>query len=110
MFATSSPVDHARYRRILAPGFSQATLDNLEDVIMDSGILALMDKFDTKFADKHIACNVFDEFHLLAFDILGEMAFGKSFDMIKLQHHPFVDWLKVKTHPIYGRSFINMGY
>ena len=103
MFATSSPVDHARYRRILAPGFSQATLDSLEDVIMDSGILALMDKLDTKFADKHIACNVFDEFHLLAFDILGEMAFGKSFDMIKLQHHPFVDWLKVKTHPIYGR-------
>ncbi|CAO3662610.1 unnamed protein product [Umbelopsis ramanniana] len=100
MFATSNPVDHARYRRILAPGFSQATLDSLEDVIMDSGILALMDKWETKFADKHIACNTFDEFHLLAFDILGEMAFGKSFDMIKLQHHPFVDWLKARSKQI----------
>ncbi|KAI8584355.1 hypothetical protein K450DRAFT_219433 [Umbelopsis ramanniana AG] len=97
MFATTVPTDHARYRRILAPGFSQATLDGLEDVIMDSGILALMDKFDTKFANQHVVCNLFDEFHLLAFDILGEMAYGKSFDMIKLQSHPFADWLKTRT-------------
>jgi benzoate 4-monooxygenase len=100
MFATRDPTDHARYRRILAPGFSQATLDGLEDIIMDSGILALMDKFNTKFVNQHIACNLFDEFHLLAFDILGELAYGKSFDMIKLQHHPFVDWLKVQAHSV----------
>lgn len=101
MFATSSTVKHARYRRVLAPGFSQATLDSLENIIMNSGILALMDKISNRYADKDVLCNIFDELHLLAFDILGELAYGKSFDMIQLDHHPFTDWLAVNILSIY---------
>ncbi|KAH8550520.1 cytochrome P450 [Umbelopsis sp. PMI_123] len=97
MFSTSEPSDHARLRRMLAPGFSQATLDSLEDVIMESGVLALMDKFSSKFADQDVVCNLFTEFHLVAFDILAELAFGKSFDMVKQQTHPFLGWLKARS-------------
>lgn len=95
MFNSLSSVSHARYRRVLAPGFSQATLDSLEDIIMDSGILALMNKFSDKYADKDVICNTFEEFHLLAFDVLGELAYGKSFNMIQLDSHPITGWLKV---------------
>jgi benzoate 4-monooxygenase len=105
MFATSDPADHTRLRRMLAPGFSQATLDTLEDVIMESGILALMDKFSSKFADQDVVCNIFTEFHLVAFDILAELAYGKSFDMIKLQTHPFLEWLKVTLYVISYKEF-----
>jgi hypothetical protein len=98
LFETSDPVDHARYRRIFSPGFSQSTLDNLEDLILDSGILALMDKLKNKYADRDIACNLFNDFHLMAFDILGELAYGKSFDMIKMDSHPFPSWIKVQIY------------
>jgi cytochrome P450 len=96
LIETSDPVQHARYRRIFSPGFSQATLDSLEDLMMESGVLALMDKFSAKYADKGVVCNIFNEFHLMAFDILGELAYGKSFNMIKRDSHPFPTWIKVK--------------
>jgi hypothetical protein len=92
---TANTVDHARYRRILAPGFSQATLDSLEDVILDSGVLATLNKFDSKYCDKNVSCNLFTEFGLLSFDIVGELVYGKSFDMIGLDSHPFPGWLRV---------------
>ncbi|KAH8550519.1 cytochrome P450 [Umbelopsis sp. PMI_123] len=95
---TANTVDHARYRRILAPGFSQATLDSLEDVILDSGVLATLNKFDSKYCDKNVSCNLFTEFGLLSFDIVGELVYGKSFDMIGLDSHPFPGWLRDRSH------------
>ncbi|KAG2183109.1 hypothetical protein INT44_006090 [Umbelopsis vinacea] len=95
LFTAIDSAEHARYRRILAPGFSQATLDGLENVIMNSGVLALLNKFDAKYCDKAVPCNVFTEFGLLSFDVIGELAYGKSFEMIKLDSHPFPGWLKV---------------
>jgi len=97
LFTAIDSAEHARYRRILAPGFSQAALDSLENVIMDSGVLALLNKFDAKYCDKKIACNLFTEFGLLSFDVIGELAYGKTFDMIKLDSHPFPGWLKVSV-------------
>ncbi|KAI9282074.1 cytochrome P450 [Umbelopsis sp. AD052] len=97
LIETSDPVQHARYRRIFAAGFSQATLDSLEDLIMESGIIALMDKLSAKYADKHVVCNIFNELHLMAFDILGELAYGKSFNMIQRESHPFPTWIKTRS-------------
>lgn len=89
-------MSHGRFRRVMSPGFSQSTLDGLEDVFMDNGILLFLDKLDKNVADKNIPANLFNEFHLLAFDVLGELAFGKSFDMVKMNSHPFTSWLKVQ--------------
>ncbi|CAO3662606.1 unnamed protein product [Umbelopsis ramanniana] len=98
LFTAIDSAEHARYRRILAPGFSQAALDSLENVILDSGVLALLNKFDAKYCDKEMACNLFAEFGLLSFDVIGELAYGKTFDMIKLDSHPFPGWLKARSH------------
>ncbi|KAJ2960252.1 hypothetical protein NQZ79_g4399 [Umbelopsis isabellina] len=99
IFSTQSSMSHGRFRRIMAPGFSQSTLDGLEDIFMDNGILLFLDKLDKNVADKNIPANLFKEFHLLAFDVLGELAFGKSFDMVKMNDHPFTSWLKLSTFP-----------
>lgn len=63
---------------------------------MESGIVALMNKLEARYADKHVVCNIFNEFHLMAFDILGELAYGKSFNMIDRESHPFPTWIKVE--------------
>jgi cytochrome P450 len=95
IFSTQSTLSHGRFRRVMAPGFSQATLDGLEDIFMDDAILLFLDKMGKK-ADKNELANMFKELHLLAFDVLGELAFGKSFDMVKMNDHPFTSWLKVQ--------------
>lgn len=82
----------------MAPGFSQARLDELEDVIMESGVKAFLQKLESLYADKNIVCNLFIEFHCLAMDILGELAYGKSFNMIQSQSHPFTGWLRVGSN------------
>ncbi|KAH8550524.1 cytochrome P450 [Umbelopsis sp. PMI_123] len=92
--STADPAEHARFRKIMAPGFSQARLDELENVIMQSGVEAFLNKLDGLYADKGVACNLFIEFHCLAMDILGELAYGKSFNMIQSQRHPFTQWLR----------------
>ncbi|KAG2172901.1 hypothetical protein INT43_000251 [Umbelopsis isabellina] len=97
IFSTKSSMNHGRFRRIMGPGFSQSTLDNLEDIFMDNGILLFLDKLDKNVADKNMPANLFNEFHLLAFDVLGELAFGKSFDMVKMNSHPFTSWLKARS-------------
>jgi cytochrome P450 len=93
--STADPAEHARFRKIMTPGFSQARLDELENVIMQSGVEAFLNKLDSLYADKGVACNLFIEFHCLAMDILGELAYGKSFNMIQSQRHPFTQWLRV---------------
>ncbi|KAI8584352.1 hypothetical protein K450DRAFT_219426 [Umbelopsis ramanniana AG] len=92
--STADPEEHARFRKIMAPGFSQARLDELEDVIMNSGVEAFLKKLESQYADKDVVCNLFTEFHCLALDILGELAYGKSFNMIQSQSHPFTKWLR----------------
>ncbi|KAM3579467.1 hypothetical protein VKS41_007926 [Umbelopsis sp. WA50703] len=96
IFSTQSTLSHGRFRRVMAPGFSQATLDGLEDIFMDDAILLFLDKMGKK-ADKNELANMFKELHLLAFDVLGELAFGKSFDMVKMNDHPFTSWLKARS-------------
>jgi hypothetical protein len=79
----------------MAPGFSQARLDELEDVIMKSGVEAFLQKLESKYADRDVVCNLFIEFHCLAMDTLRELAYGKCFNMIQSQSHPFTNWLRV---------------
>jgi len=96
--STADPEEHARFRKIMAPGFSQARLDELEDVIMESGVEAFLQKLESLYADKNIVCNLFIEFHCLAMDVLGELAYGKSFNMIQSHSHPFTGWLRVGSN------------
>jgi hypothetical protein len=79
----------------MAPGFTQARLDELENVIMSSGVEAFLNKLRDQYADKGVPCNLFVEFHSLALDIFGELAYGQSFNMIQCRDHPFTEWLRV---------------
>jgi hypothetical protein len=48
----------------MAPGFAQARLDELEDVSsMNSVDQAFMNKLESQYTGKKVACNLFIEFH-----------------------------------------------
>ncbi|ORX88518.1 cytochrome P450 [Basidiobolus meristosporus CBS 931.73] len=80
-------------KRIIAPAFSQAYFSSMEPLVWQSGVSALMHKFQ-KSAESKAIVNLHSEFHYMAFDIIGELAFGKSFHLIENADHPILGWIK----------------
>ncbi|OZJ03916.1 hypothetical protein BZG36_03278 [Bifiguratus adelaidae] len=93
IFSTTDPAYHNKIRRIMSPSFSVSNISGMEGYILDSGVIALVDKFDKEFADKPVEVNMYEEWHYMAFDIIGELAFGQSFGLIQKGYHPFTKWL-----------------
>ncbi|OZJ03917.1 hypothetical protein BZG36_03279 [Bifiguratus adelaidae] len=93
IFSTRDPSEHNRRRRLMSHGFSMSNIASMERFILDSGVIKLMDKFDKRFAGKGIEVNMYNEWHCMAFDVIGELAYGQSFGMIDRGHHPFTKWL-----------------
>ncbi|KAK9693060.1 hypothetical protein K7432_014081, partial [Basidiobolus ranarum] len=92
-FSTSNVAFHKKRRRTIAPAFSQTYLSSMEPLVWQSGVNALMATFEQS-AQSGEVINIYSEFHYMAFDIVGELAFGKSFQLIKNKDHPIVGWLK----------------
>lgn len=74
------PAQHNRMKRSLAGGFSNKALLEQEEIVQ-----GCVDKFIEKIADAAAGpqgLNMTDWYEMLAFDVLGEMAFGESFHCI----------------------------
>jgi len=72
-----NPAQHNRMKRSLAGGFSNKALLEQEEIVQ-----GCMDKFIDKIeqaATGPEGLNMTDWYEMLAFDVLGEMAFGESF-------------------------------
>ena len=80
MFAETDPKVHATYRRLFAQAFSNSSTMTYEPIIRGKVTLAV-DKIkrdaSTGMAD------VYKWFTFLATDITGQLAFGKSFEMLE---------------------------
>ena len=78
------PVQHARMRRFLAPAFSLKALSEQEDIVQQC-VDAFVSRLNT--AERVTAggqgLNMTVWYEMLAFDILGEMAFGETFHCIE---------------------------
>lgn len=76
-----NPQTHSRMRKSLAAAFSTRALAEQEPIVHKC-----IDEFVSKLGEqgtKVAGLNMTKWFEMLAFDILGEMAFGESFHCIK---------------------------
>ncbi|KAL4890729.1 cytochrome P450 [Aspergillus ambiguus] len=78
---------HGRKRRVLSQAFSDHALKSMEDVILlhvRQFCAALGEQADAHLAEeqKGVVQNVGDWFSYLTYDVMGELCFGKSFDML----------------------------
>ena len=75
------PVAHSRMKRSLAPAFSTKALAEQEGIVQKC-IDEFVHKISPEGAGQN-ALNMTEWFEMIAFDILGEMAFGESFHSVE---------------------------
>lgn len=118
-----NPARHTQMKRFLAPAFSTKALAEQEDIVqacVDAFVARLKTAGGTEKLGRGLNMTMWYE--MLAFDILGEMAFGESFHCVEvgephfwqqmiakhlyfitvvdnLRRYPFVRWLGVKLLP-----------
>lgn len=90
---SANDADHARFRRLLVPGFSEKALREQDPLIqsyMDLFITRLLQK--TTEADSGTASvNIVQWFNFITFDIIGHLSFGESFNCLETsQYHPWI--------------------
>lgn len=71
---------HARKRRVLNQTFSEKALRSIEPFV-HSNTDRWLDLIEQNAADKQQSLNMAHEINHLVFDILGDLCFGKSFEM-----------------------------
>lgn len=71
---------HARKRRVLSHAFSEKALRTAEPFV-HSNVDRWLDLFDQRGEGGSTSFNMAHEMDYLVFDILGDLCFGKCFDM-----------------------------
>ena len=85
IFAETDPRRHAARRRLLARGFTQASLrDTWEDVVREKVSDAV--QCITKDAAVHGEVDILKWWMFMAADIVSNLMFGESFDLLRLGH------------------------
>ncbi|KAJ5085466.1 hypothetical protein N7532_010237 [Penicillium argentinense] len=101
------PELHSRYRRMLAPAFSERALND-QEYLIQGYVDALIGKLRGE-----IGCvdppriDIRDWFNCTTFDIFGDLMFGESFDCLKESRlHPWIELLfnSIKTLAIAGAA------
>lgn len=92
-FNTHSSIDkdsHARKRRVLSHAFSDSAIKSMEKYILANIRSAcqvignqVAPSFDQKKAGWSAPLNMADWCNYLTFDVMGDLCFGKAFDMIE---------------------------
>ncbi|KAJ5263235.1 hypothetical protein N7478_010840 [Penicillium angulare] len=93
VYNTHNAIDkatHGRKRRVLSQAFSDAALKGMEDVILlhvrqlcaSLAGYSVDEKEVLHTASKGVVRNMGNWFSYLSYDVMGELCFGKSFDML----------------------------
>ena len=93
---TASEADHSRFRKILAPAFSDIAIHEQEHMICRHVDLLISKLHDAAGKDPTVATATVDMLKWLnytTFDIIGDFVWGSSFHCLeRVQHHP---WLHI---------------
>ncbi|KAI1619965.1 cytochrome P450 [Exophiala viscosa] len=81
LFTMSSQKQHADRRRLLAHLFSMSTMKDYEPVISDNVKLCMSQIAEQGCPGQ--ASNLYDWFHYLSMDIICELCFGRTFNMLR---------------------------
>ncbi|KAI8056127.1 cytochrome P450 [Syncephalis plumigaleata] len=93
VFSTRDPETFKAKRRLVAPAFTASAVNDMETIILDSGVYALATRLEGH-SEKGDVINMFDLFSYMTFDAMGEIMFGKSFGLLQNDSHPVLDWLQ----------------
>ncbi|GAD95590.1 hypothetical protein PVAR5_4236 [Paecilomyces variotii No. 5] len=87
----SNDADHSRYRRLLSHGFSDSSLRGQEPIIK-SYIDLLIRRLHERSVNGQLL-NLVSWYNFTTFDIIGDLAFGESFNC--LDNSDYHDWVKL---------------
>lgn len=110
-FATKNIINadqktHARQRRVLAYAFSDKALGE-QEYIVKQYVDLLMKRLGEKAASDSVI-DVTAWFSYTTFDILGDLAFGESFDCLKNStYHPWIDMKLSNMKMVVWKNIIN---
>ena len=81
MFSTRDPEFHSQRRRLLGPYFTDASLATFEPIVTNltrNTIRGIIEE------SKRAGCaDILKWWTLMAMDVIAELSFGESFDMVK---------------------------
>ncbi|KAI0238958.1 hypothetical protein L0F63_005025, partial [Massospora cicadina] len=84
---------HSTRRRKVGPVLTKQSIAKMEPAIIESSLKPLLNNFD-RAATSGETINLYLQFHYFSWDMIGRLAFGESFNMLKNGSHPAVKWLK----------------
>ncbi len=102
---TASDSDHSRVRRLLSHAFSDKALREQESLIMVH-VNNLMNGLKRQMESSTTAnVNIVDWFMWTAFDVIGDLSFGESFNcLLDKKFHPWVEWIMYSLQIIVYQS------
>ncbi|TQS34141.1 hypothetical protein Golomagni_05488 [Golovinomyces magnicellulatus] len=85
IFTTRDRAIHSRKRKVISHTYSIASVSKFEKYIHDDIQIFVrqLDKLSSEVNGDYAKINCMHWFNLLAFDIIGNLAFGKSFNMLE---------------------------
>ncbi|KAL7274983.1 hypothetical protein RUND412_002096 [Rhizina undulata] len=90
VFNMRDPAAHRQRRSLLAHGFTNTALANMEPLILSKVKMAVA-KIKRDAADKKIPTDVLKWWTLMATDVIGELAFGECFHALEIEEKtPYV--------------------
>ncbi|KAI9290662.1 cytochrome P450, partial [Neoconidiobolus thromboides FSU 785] len=90
-FSTRNKDLHRQRKKIIAPSFSCKVMQSAE-YLVKKNVDTFVNKLDI-FATKEQTFDLGLYFHYFAFDVIGDLVFGKSFNMLRDGYHPIVKWI-----------------
>ncbi|KAJ2524650.1 hypothetical protein GGI11_000653 [Coemansia sp. RSA 2049] len=95
IFSTRDPDLNKLRRRQLGNSYSLPSVRLYEDKVLKHGVLSLINQWDSQIASSPTAnsalVNFYYGFHSMAFDIIGVLGFGKSFEILSSGDKKIID-------------------
>ena len=106
---SANELDHTRFRKILAPAFSEKAVHEQEPMILGH-IDTLLQKFNQAIRDDRSAgdavVDLLPWFNYVFFDIIGDFTWGSSFNCLEQsQGHPWIQVIAQFKFALVARSF-----
>ncbi|OMJ21853.1 Versicolorin B desaturase [Smittium culicis] len=97
IFSTRDEDFNRMRRRQVGPAFSQTGLDTVDLLLINLCVTNVEAKFNQIIEEGNGVAefNYFKFYQNVAADVIGELAFGKSFDAVKNNGHDIIHWVNV---------------
>ncbi|KAI9594288.1 cytochrome P450 [Syncephalis fuscata] len=95
LFTTRNVDYHRVQKRLMLPSYTPNSLRELEPLIYESGLSQLVKRIsEHAIAGENI--DIMLLFKYMTFDVIGRVAFGKSFELTQSREkqHPIIDWME----------------